>query len=116
MYLWYNIIMVLVYLIDFELMQLISVCFQELAVHFDYHNNTHCSCPIQGILELNQPHFLIISESINNCSKCLNAPVYTIYVKTDGGTVSNSLMVTHFQPFPTENSSESTHLVISQTS
>ena len=74
-------------------MQLISVCFQELTLHFDYYDSTNCSCPVQITPELNQ--LILNGKSIHNCSRCLDASVnnYTIYMKTDGGTVSNSLIV-----------------------
>ena len=71
------------------------MCFQELTIHFDYHNSKHCSCPVQVTTESNQLQYLILNSDENNCSRCFNASVnnYTVYVETDGGSLSNSLIV-----------------------
>ena len=85
----------------FIIFQVTSVCFQEYTIHFDYNDdNTHCSCPAQ--VTSNQLQYLILNSDENNCSRCFNASVsnYTVYVETDGGSLSNVILVMYF---PSEN-------------
>ena len=85
------------------LFQVTSVCFQEYTIHFDYNdNNTHCSCRAQATTDLNQLQYLILNSDEDNCSRCFNASVgnYTVYVETDGGSLSNVILVMYF---PSEN-------------
>ena len=71
-----------------------SVCFQELTLHINHDNSTHCNCSVG----LNQLQYLILNNDENNCSRCFNASVnnYTVYVETDGGSLSNVILVMYF--------------------
>ena len=85
------------------LFQVTSVCFQEFTIHFDYNDDsTYCSCPAQVTTNLNRLQYLILNIDEDNCSRCFNASVnnYTIYVETDGGILSNFILVMYF---PSEN-------------
>ena len=78
--------------------QVTSVCFQEFTIHFDHNDDTtHCSCRAQAT-DLNQLQYLILNIDEDNCSRCFNVSVnnYTVYVETDGGSLSNVILVMYF--------------------